>query len=168
MFRRRNEVTDGKEVLFTISVSHTTVRSAAVHLGLLMVYGEPWSTFSLVERSDMLTRTFSRRHVSRTHIEMKDRPHGCNHPGCNKRFNCPREVQRHKATHQRDTPKIPCPYCSHPGFTRDDNLQRHVKSSHLQGSDSGYGGALTSPTSSSSGIPMSRRTSSSSRLSQPY
>ncbi|KAF2163980.1 hypothetical protein M409DRAFT_57082 [Zasmidium cellare ATCC 36951] len=102
-----------------------------------------------------------RRHGTRTHSEVWERPHHCSEPGCPWAFVHPKDLRRHEKSHQANATVNPerfyCQFedCTR-SYTRSDNLQRHMNKDHYVDSGLGY-----SPS-------MSRTTSQSSYHAQPY
>lgn len=78
------------------------------------------------------TRGQLRQH-RRYHIPEYLRPFGCPYESCTRRFNFPREVQRHLPVH-RQLPRFYCPYtgcrAARRGFGREDHLTRHLRDIH--------------------------------------
>lgn len=73
----------------------------------------------------------SLRHHQRYHLPESLRPHGCNQ--CDRRFHCPREVERHMITHtseRRYFCEVPSCLYATKGFGRKDHLTRHTRAKH--------------------------------------
>jgi hypothetical protein len=69
--------------------------------------------------------TIISKHVKRTHGD--DKPHQCQE--CGKGFLFPKDVRRHTPIHNvtETRERIPCPYGCGKSFTRQDNLNRHLR-----------------------------------------
>ncbi len=68
--------------------------------------------------------------INSKHTLIHTRPYKCDHPGCDFRAAQERDRDRHKLTHE-GAAAIPCAVagCSK-GFTRVDNMKRHVEKKH--------------------------------------
>ncbi|SMY28634.1 unnamed protein product [Zymoseptoria tritici ST99CH_1A5] len=69
-------------------------------------------------------------HNLRAHVPSFQRPFPCDFPGCPQAFVHPKDLRRHKATHEepdiRRRVKCPTAGCTK-SFTRQDNLSRHLR-----------------------------------------
>ncbi|KAF1813223.1 hypothetical protein P152DRAFT_310360 [Eremomyces bilateralis CBS 781.70] len=70
-------------------------------------------------------------HKRRKHLRHQQRRHHCLHPGCERAFQYPKDLERHKTSHMDQPPKFPClePGCTK-GYSRKDNLKRHIRYFH--------------------------------------
>lgn len=70
------------------------------------------------------------KHHLRSHTPEEQRPHKCD--TCGKRFWYPKDVTRHSVVHLPNDFFCPVPSCKHSakGFSRQDHLDRHIRTKH--------------------------------------